>query len=267
MVSGLPAPVSHQHDVGPASAREPDGKQRAVKRQPSLFHLDGVVKGQHHFFQVPEVAVFPAVGNGRDKDVVRLVFVEYGRHLGDPREPVHGIRENVQRVRLASEVPVIRDLEEVADGETQLEEAVVEIDEDQQVPDARGVAEPVRGIDRHAAHGILAYENERPGSLVHGRLEDQRRVEEDLADRRDAAQPAIWLGGKRDPLRKGDRGHFDPRVKLAVDPGVHPLDVLLDIPVDAPDKVGKVLHRLVEGAVWPLVYTTGSVKENLMTGD
>ncbi len=170
------------------AALELDGDEGPVEGKPPLLHLDRVVQGQHHLFQVAEIAVFLAVGNGGDEQAVGGVVVEHRGHLRDPVQPVRRVAEDIDGIRPPGKIGVVGDLEKVAQGEAQLEERVVEVDQDEQVTDARRVAQPVRGFDGDALEGVLLHADERTGPLVHGRLEDQGRIEEDLADHGHAAQ-------------------------------------------------------------------------------
>src|SRR5512135_347438 len=90
---------------------------------------------------------------------------------------------------------------------------------------------------------------EAAGALIHRRGEDERRVDEHLADHRDGSQLAIVLVGVRNVLGEGNGGDLRTGTHLAINARVVAGDGFLEIAVGAADKVGKSLDRAVKGAV------------------
>ena len=120
-------------------------------------------------------------------------------------------------------------------------------------PTQRRVAEPLLALEREASQRVVGDLCELAAARVRRRVEDERRVHEEVAHERDAGQELAVARRGRPPLRHG----VDPYLGAGRDLPVHAWtpagDVLGDVPVEVAHEPRQRLDGLTEGAQRALV--------------
>ena len=224
-----------------------------MKRKLPSFHHDDIVQRQDHFLKVTEIAELVAARDGPHQDPVFLIIIKHGRERPEFVEDTLGDAEGVHGVGLAGQVFVFGHLKKVAQRMPQLGKTVMEIDQNDQRPDFRRITQPFPGFKVKKLQRVLPHPLKFSRAFVHRRVEDQRRIDQDLADDGHRVELFINRRWERDLFERGNRGHLRPCGHLPVNARVNAGDVFLDVAVHPAEQIRQLPDGRVKRPVGFLV--------------
>ena len=143
---------------------------------------------EHHLLQIPEIPETEFERNDADQQAACFVIEKHGRHIAVLLHRLRWSTENKQRIGSCFDLLVRSELEEIGQRTAEFQKGLMKIRENRQRPDLRRVAEKLRWIESERSQRISVDAKKFTGPLVHWRIDDQRRNDQYLADKRDPAQ-------------------------------------------------------------------------------
>ena len=225
----------------------------AVERHDAAVHGGHVVQRQHHLLEVAEVAEAVLERDRRHQQAAAAVVVEHGGQVAEAGERRRWDAVEVHGVGAGGDLLVRGDLEQVGEARPETHEAAVEVHEHGRPPDDGRVAEPLLALQLEPVQRVLLDLGELPRARVHRRVEQQRRVQQQVADEGDAGEQLAVASRHRPLVVHGVHADLGAGRDLAQHARPPAGDVLGDVAVGGAHQAGERLDRLGEPAQRALV--------------
>ena len=245
--------VADEEHGGAAAVVERQARVGAVERHDAAVHGGHVVQREHHLLEVAEVAEAVLQRDRRHQQAAAAVVVEHGGQVAEAGERRRRDAVEVHGVGAGGDLLVRGDLEQVGEAQAEPHEAAVEVDEHGQATHERRVAEPLLALQLEPVERVVLHLGELPGARVHRRVEQQRRVEEQIADEGDAGEQLAVASRHRPLVAHGVHTDLGAGRDLAQHARPGAGDVLGDVAVQRADQPRERLDGLGEAAQRALV--------------
>ena len=245
--------VADEEHGGPAAVVQHQPRVGAVERHDAAVHGGDVVQRQDHLLEVAEVAEAVLERDRRHQQAAAAVVVEHGGQVAEAGERRRWDAVEVHGVGAGGDLLVRGDLEQVGEARPETHEAAVEVHEDGGPPDDGRVAEPLLALQLEPVERVLLDLRELARARVHRRVQQQRRIEQQVADEGDAGEQLAVASRHRPLVVHGVHADLGAGRDLAQHARPPAGDVLGDVAVRGADQPRERLDRLGEPAQRALV--------------